>query len=104
MCVSLATLTLWILGALWSDHDRVEGEAQSHARHTQARSRVALGFDAAAGPWASGEESEGEGAPASAVAPHLLVVLLQALVILAQGGQVDEGDHVLEAVDPLLSF
>lgn len=44
------------------------------------------------------------GRPAPAAAPHLSVVLLQALVVLAQGGQVDEGNHVLEAVDPLLSF
>jgi hypothetical protein len=38
------------------------------------------------------------------VTPHLLVVLLQTLVILAEGGQVDERYHVLEAVNPLLTF
>lgn len=36
--------------------------------------------------------------------PHLLVILLQTLVVFTQRGQVDEGNHVLEAVDPLLAF
>lgn len=36
--------------------------------------------------------------------PYLLVVLFQALVVLAKGRQVDEGNDVLEAVDPLLAL
>ena len=50
------------------------------------------------------KKSRGNGAPASIVAPHLLVVFLQTLVVFTQRGQVDEGDHILEAVDPLLAF
>lgn len=43
--------------------------------------------------------------PAPYLGPsHLLIILLQALVILAQRGQVDEGNHILKAVDPFLAF
>lgn len=58
--------------------------------------------------WAScpavGTRANGGRRAENTVAPHLLVVLLQALVVFAQRGQVDEGDHVLKAVDPLLAF
>lgn len=82
----------------------MEGEAQSHTRHTGP---LESGAGLPAQLWVPGlgeEKSREDGAPASSGAPHLLVVLLQALVIFAQRGQVDEGDHVLKAVDPLLAF
>lgn len=62
------------------------------------------GFLPSCGSLGQGEESREDGAPPSSAAPHLLAVLLQALVVFAQRGQVDEGDHVLKAVDPLLAF
>ena len=34
------------IGVQWSGHKRVDGEAQSHARHTKTPSRVAVGFPA----------------------------------------------------------
>ena len=34
------------VGVQWSGHKRVDGEAQSHARHTKTPSRVAVGFPA----------------------------------------------------------
>lgn len=93
------------IGVQWSGHKRVDGEAQSHARHTKTPSRVAVGFPAQLRvPGPRSKKSRGDGTPTSPVAPHLLVVLLQTLVIFTQRGQVDEGNHILEAVDPLLAF
>lgn len=86
------------LGTQCSGHGRVQSGAESHGGHARARSTVAVGSLLSRGP---GQE---EAAPCPRGGPHLLVILLQTLVVFAQRGQVDEGNHVLEAVDPLLAF
>lgn len=67
------------VGVQWSGHKRVDSEAQSHARHTKTPSRVAVGFLLSGGP--RSKKGRGDGTPTSPVAPHLLVVFLQTLVI-----------------------
>jgi len=77
------------VGVQGSDHKRVDGEAQSHARHTKAHSRVAVGLLAPLqdpGPRRRGGKSGGDSAPKSPMASHLLVVFLQTLVIFTQRG------------------